>query len=41
VQLAEIVQRFGIMLANSSAVPTWNSDAEFKAIRDRQRRSTE
>lgn len=41
VQLAGIVQRFGIMLANSPAVPTWNSDAEFKSIRDRQRRSTE
>ena len=41
VQLAEIVQRFGIVIANSPTVPTWNLDAEFKAIRDRQRRSQE
>ena len=38
VQLSEIVQRFGNMIANSPAVPTWSSDAEFKAIRDRQRK---
>jgi len=38
VQLAEIVERFGYSLANSPAVPTWNADAEFKALRDRQRR---
>jgi Zn-dependent M28 family amino/carboxypeptidase len=38
VQLSEIVERFGRMLANSPSVPTWNSDAEFKAIRDAQRR---
>ncbi len=41
VQLAEIVQQFGIMIANAPTVPTWSSDAEFKAIRDRQRRSQE
>ena len=39
VQLAEIVQRFGVMLANSPTVPTWNADAEFKALRDSQRQS--
>ncbi len=38
VQLAEIVERFGYSLANSPAVPMWNADAEFKALRDRQRR---
>jgi len=38
VQLSEIVQRFGVMLANSPSVPTWNADAEFKALRDTQRR---
>jgi Zn-dependent M28 family amino/carboxypeptidase len=38
VQLSEIVERFGVMLANAPGVPTWNDDAEFKAIRDRQRR---
>ena len=38
VQLSEIVQRFGLMLANSPSVPTWNADAEFKALRDTQRR---
>jgi Zn-dependent M28 family amino/carboxypeptidase len=38
VQLSEIVERFGVSLANAPAVPTWNSDAEFKAMRDKQRR---
>ena len=38
VQLSEIVERFGTMLANSPSVPTWNADAEFKVIRDAQRR---
>ena len=37
VQLAEIVLRVGLELANTGAVPTWNSDAEFKAERDRTR----
>lgn len=37
-QLAEIVERFGVSLANAATVPTWQSDAEFKAIRDEQRR---
>lgn len=38
VQLSEIVERFGVSLANAPTVPTWNSDAEFKAMRDTQRR---
>ena len=38
VQLAGIVQQFGFSLANSPTVPVWNSDAEFKAIRDKQRK---
>jgi Predicted aminopeptidases len=38
VQLSEIVERFGVSLANAATVPTWNNDAEFKAMRDKQRR---
>jgi hypothetical protein len=38
VQLSEIVQRFGYQLANASTVPTWNADAEFRAMRDKQRK---
>lgn len=37
VQLSEIVQQFGFSLANSASIPVWNSDAEFKTIRDKQR----
>jgi Zn-dependent M28 family amino/carboxypeptidase len=33
VQLSEIVLRFGLQLANAPGVPTWNRDAEFRAIR--------
>jgi Zn-dependent M28 family amino/carboxypeptidase len=33
VQLAEIVHRFGVLLANSPGVPKWNHDAEFHAPR--------
>ena len=33
VQLAEIVRGFGAKLANASGVPTWNPDAEFRALR--------
>jgi Zn-dependent M28 family amino/carboxypeptidase len=33
-QLGEIVYRFGFSLANSDAIPTWNSDAEFRAARE-------
>ena len=38
VQLSGIVQHFGWQLANASGVPTWNADAEFKAVRDKQRK---
>ncbi|MDQ6770091.1 MAG: M28 family peptidase [Gemmatimonadota bacterium] len=37
-QLAEIVYRFGISLGNARTVPTWNADAEFRAIRDASRK---
>jgi Zn-dependent M28 family amino/carboxypeptidase len=33
VQLSEIVLGFGRWLANSPTVPTWNADAEFRAVR--------
>ena len=33
VQLSEIVLGFGRMLANVVGVPTWNADAEFRALR--------
>ena len=33
-QLGEIVYRFGFSLANADAIPTWNSDAEFRAARE-------
>lgn len=33
VQLATIVHRFGTRLSNSSIVPTWLADAEFRAPR--------
>ena len=33
VQLSEIVLGFGRMLANVVSVPTWNADAEFRAVR--------
>ena len=32
-QLSEIVLRFALQLANASSVPTWNRDAEFRAVR--------
>jgi Zn-dependent M28 family amino/carboxypeptidase len=38
VQLAEIVHRFGNSLANARTVPTWNADAEFRAIRESSRK---
>lgn len=34
VQIGEIVLGFGRYLASSTAIPTWNADAEFKAIRE-------
>lgn len=37
-QLAQIVYRFGLQLGNAQSVPTWNADAEFKAMRDAARR---
>ena len=39
-QLGEIVYRFGMSVANAETVPTWNADAEFKAMRDAQRKGT-
>jgi Zn-dependent M28 family amino/carboxypeptidase len=35
VQLSNIVYRLGTSLANAASIPTWNDDAEFKAIRDK------
>jgi Zn-dependent M28 family amino/carboxypeptidase len=32
-QLSEIVLRFALQLANAPSVPSWNRDAEFRAIR--------
>ena len=37
-QLGEIVYRLGIALGNAQTVPTWNADAEFKALRDASRK---
>jgi Zn-dependent M28 family amino/carboxypeptidase len=37
-QLAEIVYRLGVTLGNAETVPTWNADAEFKALRDASRK---
>ena len=37
-QLGEIVYRFGTTIANAEIVPTWNADAEFKALRDASRK---
>ena len=34
-QLADIVLRFGTLLANTPDVPTWNTGSEFKAVRAR------
>jgi len=38
-QLADIVYRFGLSLGNARTVPTWNADAEFRAIRDASRKA--
>jgi len=38
-QLAEIVYRFGLSLGNARTIPTWNADAEFRAMRDASRKS--
>ena len=37
-QLADIVYRFGLELGNARTIPTWNADAEFKALRDASRK---
>jgi len=37
-QLGDIVYRLGLALGNARAVPTWNADAEFKAMRDASRK---
>ena len=37
-QLAGIVYRFGVALGDAATVPTWNADAEFKALRDASRK---
>jgi Zn-dependent M28 family amino/carboxypeptidase len=39
-QLGDIVYRLGMTLGNATTIPTWNSDAEFKAIRDASRRGS-
>ena len=38
-QLADIVYRFGVALGNTRTIPTWNADAEFRAMRDASRKS--
>ncbi|HEX9608242.1 MAG TPA: M28 family peptidase [Gemmatimonadaceae bacterium] len=37
-QLADIVYRFGLFIGNARTVPTWNADAEFRAMRDASRK---
>ena len=37
-QLSEIVYRLGTAIGNAETVPTWNADAEFKALRDASRK---
>jgi Zn-dependent M28 family amino/carboxypeptidase len=37
-QLADIIYKFGLWLGNARTVPTWNADAEFKALRDASRK---
>ena len=37
-QLGDIVYRLGLALGNARTVPTWNADAEFKAMRDASRK---
>jgi Zn-dependent M28 family amino/carboxypeptidase len=34
-QLATIAYRFGVQLANASTIPTWNTNAEFRAAREK------
>lgn len=35
VQVGDIVRRFGLQLANATQVPTWNREAEFRAVREK------
>jgi Zn-dependent M28 family amino/carboxypeptidase len=37
-QIADIVYRFGTRLANASTIPTWNANAEFRAMREQSLR---
>jgi Zn-dependent M28 family amino/carboxypeptidase len=37
-QLADIVYRFGVSLGNARTIPTWNADAEFRAMREASRK---
>jgi len=37
-QLADIVYRFGLSLGNARTIPTWNADAEFRAMREASRK---
>lgn len=39
VQLSDIVYRLGLSLGNARTVPTWNADAEFKALREASRKA--
>lgn len=34
-QVGNIVYRFGTSLANAATIPTWNADAEFRAMREK------
>jgi Zn-dependent M28 family amino/carboxypeptidase len=37
-QLAQIVYRVGLSLGNARSIPTWNADAEFRAMREASRK---
>jgi Zn-dependent M28 family amino/carboxypeptidase len=37
-QLGDIVYRLGLALGNTRDIPTWNADAEFRAMRDASRK---
>ena len=39
-QLADIVLRFGTSVANSTTVPTWNPEAEFREVREKSLRAS-
>lgn len=40
VQVGDIVRRFGLELANQAQIPTWNADAEFRAMREKSLANT-